>query len=334
MTPDGGPHISFQPDETAVAQSRQLELADGRTIGCFLGGDPEGAPLLCLHGTPGTGAMFAVAGEAARRRGLRLIAVDRWGYGATTPHPVPSLAAFGRDIGELADRLGLGRLSVLGYSGGGPFALAAAACLGGRVDSLTLVAPVARLAELPDSSLSLLDRVRFRIWPRIPGAVDATFIIYRAMLQCAPSMSVRLLWRRVEADRDLLDDPELCLVTGRALLDGLAAGAHGPRIDLACFSASWDVEPADVTARTRIWMGTSDRDVPLAPIAALASEIPEAELTELPGEGHLWLGRNFRTVLDWIVGGSDADRGDEHDAALDLRPLLARSSAEAWRPPP
>ena len=55
---------------------------------------------------------------------MRLVALNRPGYGGSTPSAAPSLLATGRDTAALADVLGLQDYAVLGISGGGPFALA------------------------------------------------------------------------------------------------------------------------------------------------------------------------------------------------------------------
>ncbi len=61
--------------------SRTVRLADGRRIGYAEYGDPQGASVLAIHGTPGSRFMFALTDKAARERGLRIFAPERPGYG-------------------------------------------------------------------------------------------------------------------------------------------------------------------------------------------------------------------------------------------------------------
>ena len=58
-----------------------MRLADGRRIGYAEYGDPQGASVLAIHGTPGSRFMFALTDKAARERGLRIFAPERPGYG-------------------------------------------------------------------------------------------------------------------------------------------------------------------------------------------------------------------------------------------------------------
>lgn len=61
--------------------SRVHRLVCGRRIGYAEYGDPAGAPVLALHGTPGSRLMFSLSEDLARERRLCMIALDRPGYG-------------------------------------------------------------------------------------------------------------------------------------------------------------------------------------------------------------------------------------------------------------
>ncbi len=106
--------------------SQSLSLGDGRKIGYAEYGDPDGLPVIALHGTPGSRFMFALTDEGARARGLRVIAPERPGYGRSDFHRFETLADTASDVEALADALGLDRFALMGMSGGGPHAVAAA----------------------------------------------------------------------------------------------------------------------------------------------------------------------------------------------------------------
>ena len=60
--------------------------------------------------------------DAAARAGVRLLAVDRPGIGGSTPKPGRTVLEWADDIEVFADRLGLAKFSVMGYSMGAPSA--------------------------------------------------------------------------------------------------------------------------------------------------------------------------------------------------------------------
>ena len=125
-----------------------LALGDGRTLAWSEGGDPAGTPVLFFHGCPDTRRAAWSGHDAAHAAGVRLIAANRPGYGASTPAS-PSYELVVGDVAELADSLGLDRFAVIGMSVGGTFALACAARLPYRVTTAALVAISARVRPGP-----------------------------------------------------------------------------------------------------------------------------------------------------------------------------------------
>ena len=147
-------------------------LRDGRTLAWSEGGDPRGRPVLFFHGCPDTRRAAASGHDAARRLGVRLIAANRPGYGASTPGR-PSYRRVADDVVELADELGLDTFGVLGMSVGGTFALACAAYHPERVRSAALVATPGE--ALPDGPALDPRRPRCRRpWPGTPPSRTAT----------------------------------------------------------------------------------------------------------------------------------------------------------------
>src|SRR5215218_5901841 len=118
--------------------------AGGRSIEVLTAGDPDGIGLLFHGGSPSAVAEFAMLDEVAAEHGLRLVAYSRPGYGASTPRPAPG--RYADDVEESAavlDHLGIDEFLTLGWSGGGPRALACAALLPDRCRAAATPAGVA-----------------------------------------------------------------------------------------------------------------------------------------------------------------------------------------------
>jgi pimeloyl-ACP methyl ester carboxylesterase len=122
---------------------RDVTLLDGRTLHVYEDGDPDGAPLVVHHGTPGSGLLYGPQIEDARARGLRLIGYDRAGYGGSTPKPGRTVADIRADIENVLDELGVDRFASIGASGGGPHSLALGVLLPDRCVAVCAVAAVA-----------------------------------------------------------------------------------------------------------------------------------------------------------------------------------------------
>jgi len=286
----------------SAAGDGHVVLADGRTITYREFGASSGDVLIALHGTPGSRLKFTVADPVARALGLRVIAPDRWGYGATTAHPKPSLRAFAEDMAAFADQLDLGRFSLLGVSGGGPFAAAVASELPDRVSALALAAPVGPIAGEPDTEITAFHRWCFGQLARQPSTVGAVFHAFRAVLGVSPDIGMRMAMVRVaSADRRILRQPNVSIRLGQTFVEGLRPGVAGPVTDLAVFGAPWDIDLARAVMPARLWLGSVDQNVPRSAARRLAARLPTCQLTELPGEGHLWIANNYATVLGWVA---------------------------------
>ena len=115
-------------------------LPDGRTLGFAECGDPSGRPVLFFPGPP-SGRLFHHPDESvAASLGVRVITVDRPGYGLSDHQPRRTLLNWPSDVTALADALGIGRFAVAGISGGAPYVAACALKIPGRLTPLRLLA--------------------------------------------------------------------------------------------------------------------------------------------------------------------------------------------------
>jgi pimeloyl-ACP methyl ester carboxylesterase len=105
---------------TGNGNPETLQLTDGRTLAWITYGDPDGTPVLATHGSPDSATVWRLADTAARTTGVRLIAPDRPGFGASTPRPGRSILDWVDDLDALTDHLDLSSYRVLAISGGSP----------------------------------------------------------------------------------------------------------------------------------------------------------------------------------------------------------------------
>jgi pimeloyl-ACP methyl ester carboxylesterase len=106
--------------ETMMRADLRVRMADGTDVGYAEVGDPDGCPVLHLHGTPGSRLEVSIpaARRAAEDLGVRLIALDRPGVGLS-PFRRFSIREYPRLVRGFADALGLERFAVTGVSSGG-----------------------------------------------------------------------------------------------------------------------------------------------------------------------------------------------------------------------
>lgn len=133
----------------------------------------DGVPLVLLHQSPLSGAMFLPALPMLARAGFRALALDTPGFGASDPPPAPpSIADHADALRQVFDALGLERAHLLGHHTGASIAAAFAAQHGERVDRLVLNG----VALLSDEERAFFATFRFEpLVPRADGGhlVDA-----------------------------------------------------------------------------------------------------------------------------------------------------------------
>jgi pimeloyl-ACP methyl ester carboxylesterase len=279
-----------------------IQLADGRDLAWLEVGDPKGIPVMAFHGAPGSGLEFALHHQAALRCGVRLIALDRPGYGHSSYQPKRCLSDWPRDIGQLGDHLGLERFGVIGHSAGGPHALACARFIPNRLLACGVLSGLAPLAGAPLAKDTLLaNRIQASVYRHWPHNLDWIAVgFWGAMV---PVLAPLLGRSRHHAERDFdrmmrrtLPSCDLSVVSRPEVRSTLVAEAMTFKCvtlrasvqDMAICMRDWEFNLAEIEMPVQIWQGDLDRNLPVSHGYHLAEAIPIATLHLCPGEGH-WL---------------------------------------------
>lgn len=245
--------------------------------------------MLLFHGSPGAAVGWMFADGPAREVGVRAVAPDRPGIGASSFQPDRRLVDYPADVATLADGLGIGEFAVLGWSAGGPYALACAARLPDRVTVAGCVAgasPLDRPGALDD--LNTQDRRIVKLGRRSPGAVRALLAASAAAARHAPTLTERWTASQLsEAEREELRRNKAALGDRRFFLDAFQQGARGVAEDYRIYGGPWGFDLREIRVPVRLWNGDSDTLVPLRHAQLLAERIPGATLEVVPGAGHL-----------------------------------------------
>lgn len=266
----------------------ETRLADGRVLEHLAFGDPDGRPVVLFPGTPATAGCGALVADAAAAAGVRLIAISRPGYGASSPSS-PGLAGVARDTLELLDRLGVGRCGVHGISGGGPFALALAAVAPERVDRVVVSAGPGSLLDL--GMLSPADTAALA-QAQTGDADEARRLFYADAAEefgDAAGSSTEVFY----AQHFPAGPPPQSYFDGRpeqfavfvANMHRAVQRLDGYVQDNLSWCGTWDIELSAVTAPVLLVYGRDDPMVPALNGEWLEARLPHAQLQLVDG-GH------------------------------------------------
>jgi pimeloyl-ACP methyl ester carboxylesterase len=284
-----------------------VQAAGGRQLEALASGPSGGLTVVLHNGTP-AGLMAAPAIVAATaERGLSLVLYARPGYENSTPDPGRRVSSAAADLAAVLDGLGVAEFVTVGWSGGGPHALACAALLPGRCLAAASMAGVAPYdAEGLDwvAGMGTENVEEF-------GAALAGEDALTSFLEPAARELAGITGADVAAGLgDLVSAADKVAVTGEfadylaaAFRAAVAGGVAGWRDDDLAFADDWGFTMADVGAGApvAVWQGDQDMMVPYSHGQWLAANIPGARAHLLPGEGHLTLVHIFGAILDDLL---------------------------------
>jgi pimeloyl-ACP methyl ester carboxylesterase len=282
---------------------RRVTLRDGRRIGVAEFGSASGRPVFYFHGFPASRLEAQLVHGAAVRQQVRLVALDRPGFGHSDFRP-GQLTDWPGDVAEVATALGLNRFAIYGLSGGAPFALACAADLAERVSATAIVAGLGMTTVQEDfASLEVFARTSFRLARAAPTLSRTVNRGLAAALRWRPELLNTLLAAGTSApDREVLEDADVAATLAASLREALRAGSEGASHELGVLARPWNFDVTAVRVPCYLWHGEQDNTVPVEMGRRLASLIPGCAATFLEGEGHFSLPlRHSPTVLEALL---------------------------------
>ncbi len=270
--------------------ARSMSLNDGRTLGYAEYGDSAGVPVFYFHGFPASRLEGRLPADAAAEKGVRLIAPDRPGFGLSDFASERTILDWPADVEQLADYLGLENFAILGVSGGGPYALACALRLAGRISATALVAPLGPVAEgAGRAEMNLFARMSFSLARNHPSLYTILYgKVLIPLLRRRPTTILSLL-QPSAADKPVVERPEVCAQMEVSILEAFRRGGRGALHELGLYARPWGFALHDVTAPVHLWQGDQDGTVPLSMGKYIAEKLPDCRARFLSGEGHFSL---------------------------------------------
>jgi pimeloyl-ACP methyl ester carboxylesterase len=277
----------------------------GRDIEVLVEG-PDSGPVLVFHdGTPTAAVPFPPLSVPATERGLRTVTFSRPGYAASTAQPGRSVASVVADTAAILDALDVERFLTIGWSGGGPHALACAALLPNRC---TAAATLASVAPYGVAGLDWLAGMGPENIEEFGAALDGEERLNPYLERQAAVLREVTGSDVAAALGGLVSDVDKRALTGdyaalmaQTFRRAVSAGIAGWRDDDLAFTRPWGFDLNTIRVPVVVWQGDEDRMVPFAHGEWLAANIPGARARLLPGDGHLSLVTKLGRVLDELM---------------------------------
>lgn len=254
-------------------------------------GAGDGVATFYFHGHPGSRLEGRLVDAAARRAGVRLIAVDRPGIGRSAFQPGRCLLDWPARVSQLADRLGLECFAVVGVSGGGPYALACAYRIPQRLRACAVVGGLGPLDVLGIEGMMPLDRLQFHVARAAPWLLRPVLWLVVGRLRRRFAKRRSLDRTSVRLAREIIaggGDREQAAAYVRAVLEAFRQGTRGMARDAVLYTRPWGFAPSQIAfAPVHLWHGGRDRHVPVRMARAVADAIPRCVARFFPEDDHL-----------------------------------------------
>jgi len=280
----------------AVAEPLRVVTApDGREVAFAVWGDPEGFPVMRLHGTPGCRLARWPDEQVYASLGACFVTHDRAGYGRSSRLRGRRIVDDVDDVRLIADELGFERFGVTGGSGGGPHVLACAARLPDRVVRATCVvggAPYGPPGLDPDAWFAGMDPENVREFGVALEGEEALIpelermqAKFEAQL-AADAVNVLEDFDLAESDREQLARPEINQIMRESIGEHAVNGVYGWADDDLALTRPWGFDVSEITLPVLIRYGTSDVLVPPGHGEWLAANVPGC-IVKIDDAGHL-----------------------------------------------
>lgn len=296
------------PDKKDVRHSavrdpgrRFLRLTDGRVFAYRDYGPPGGVPCIFFHSTMHASLLQEEAIAPAEAANIRMIAIDRPGFGHSTPAKSYTFASVAGDVERLADHLGLSHVLLTGTGVGCAFALATAKQMGRRVVCVTLTEP----------RLSKIDRETGRgFFHRAHAAVLQQRWFHRVvgeLFHRGRHRAMALMYIR-KTDEGLAEtdirraDPKFVEAQVARGLDAFEKSGRGMADELTLLATSDGESPVGLDCPIAVWHGRKNDWIPVEESIRHFQHHPTSELHIVEDSGTFLPVRLYDDMIKWSLG--------------------------------
>ncbi len=281
-----------------------VNLRTGRKLEVQEYGDRAGHAVLFFHGLIGSHHQASYVAEQAAREGLRIIAPNRPGVGRSEFAARKTALDAVDDVEDLVAALELDEFSVIGISGGTPYALASFYRLARRIRTVTILSGMGPM-QLPGALHGMDQRRRLFLeaGSRYPQLARRSFQVAADRFRADPdrflhrlittwSIPDQQVFRRREVFDLFLKDLHAVFTEG--------IGAEGLAQELAIYrNFGFSLPELPRHPRIVLWHGLSDNIVPPTMAWKMVHALPNAEAHFVPG-GHFMAIDAAGQIVAWL----------------------------------
>ena len=251
------------------------------------------------HGTPGDASFWQPWLDTAATFGMRAISYSRAGYGRSARSLGRTVFSNNTDISAILDSLNISRFISIGWSGGGPHALATT-CDYRNFGAICL----AGVGAYGAADLNFLEGMGQENHDEFGAALLGDKSITDWLMEFASNLQSVTGAEVLEAFGSLIGKADKAVLQdgyademAQVMRKGLALGFTGWVDDDLAFVKEWGFKLSAISKPVFLWQGDDDLMVPHAHSLWLEKNIPTAVLRSIPAQGHISIGIKYRSEI-------------------------------------
>jgi pimeloyl-ACP methyl ester carboxylesterase len=271
-------------------------LEDGRKIGYAEYGTVTGKPIFYFHGHRSSRLEPKIYDIEEIKNQVHILAVDRPGFGLSDFTSGHSILSWSSDIIEFANSLNIDKFSVLGGSGGAPFALACAYKNPKRVVTCGIISGLGPI-ELGIEGMAKNNRRELKLAQKHPKILKLLFKLQaklsKKLVEKDIDEIIKMFRKRgknlPEPDKRIFEDKEKLSMYVLLMIEPFRQGIMGPFHEAQLFVKPWNFKLSDISPEVKVylWHGELDTSVPKKMAQLICQEIPSCEINFYADEAHL-----------------------------------------------
>lgn len=276
-------------------------LHDGRKLSYQEYGSPDGKKILFyFHGWPGSRLSGIETDEAAKKLKVRVISIDRPGFGESNYKEDRTLLDWPDDVVELANKLKIKKFSIMGVSGGGPYVAACAYKIPDRIHKAGIVVGLGIVSVKGNlDGMSFLNKISWKNYHKFPIVRTIAGINGLLGYKYFPALSLKIGFGAKE-DQEMIKK-KFGRRIDNSVKEAFKNGIKGPVHDLKIYTDDWGFKLKDIKTKVCLWYGAKDKNVSLNMGKHYHSQIKNSKLFIEKNGGHLFRNNKEEKIISTLV---------------------------------
>ena len=281
-----------------------LQLDGGRNLAFQEYGDPKGEPVIHCHSVLGSRLEQAFnAEDICKQKNVRLIVLDRPGFGSSDPDPDACFAKWPHDLVQLLDFLEIKQCSLTGYAMGGQYALACASEIPERIKRIAIISAGMTPETTEDYEqivpLYKMNNRLARHVPKVYGLLSS--VLVKGVLNDPENFFGQLSEKLDAADQEIMGSDGFKSEMFASLREGFKQGGKASSRDIVQYMHDWGFDLNKITVPVDIWHGDKDHHVPCILSNKFESVLSHKRYFTEPGMGHYMFYTHWEKILTELL---------------------------------